>query len=65
MLYVLAVNKLTTIKTIDEIKITNQNLLNTIIYNFCKCKYLTAKFTKVFSKGKNEKSITYTKGILM
>ncbi len=39
------------IKTIDEIKMTNQNLLNTIIYNFCKCKYLTAKFTTVFAKG--------------
>jgi len=44
---VLAVNKLTTIKTIEEIKIANQNLLNTIIVIFCKCNYLAIISIKI------------------
>jgi hypothetical protein len=55
MVYVLAENKLTTIKIIDEIKMTNQNLLNTIIYIFCKCnKSIAMTMAKINGNGNDK-----------
>jgi hypothetical protein len=50
-------NKLITTNAIEEINITNQNLLKTIINIFCKCNKSIA-MEKINGNGKNQIQMT-------